>query len=121
MSEGSTELHDRATDERSAEPASERPGERAEKNDSRFARMMHSSLGWAERHVERGGDELWRKLKKRPVVGVGAAAGVGLGLAVTVGASELAIAFAAGYAAYKVIKKREPPSKALEDAARLGL
>jgi hypothetical protein len=53
------------------------------------------------------------------LLGVASAATVGFGLAVTLGASELLVGFAAGYAAYLILQKGEPPSKAIEQAAKL--
>jgi hypothetical protein len=72
-----------------------------------------------ERGVERIGDGFWKFLRRRPFVGVGLAAGVGLGAAVTFGATELAVGILAGYAAYQVLKKNMPPSKALRKALDL--
>jgi hypothetical protein len=71
-----------------------------------------------EQSIERAGDALWRVFKKQPTIGVGVATLVGLGMATLVGASELAVGLAAGVAAYHVLKKHEPPSKALEEMAR---
>jgi len=106
-------------------PSTEKPSARhaakAAASENGLARKVYDSLSTVERTFETGGDGVWRALKQRPMLGVGVAAAAGLGLAVTVGASELAIAFVTGYAAYQVLKKNEPPSKALEEAAKLRM
>lgn len=94
------------------------PGEQAPKKLNDARRRAVAAL---EHTLARGGDVVWRSFKHRPALGVSVASLAGLGLASAVGASELAIAFAAGVAAYQMLKKNEPPSKALEDAARFGL
>lgn len=78
-------------------------------------------IGALEHRLALGGDAVWRTFKRRPALGISAATLTGLGLATAVGASELAIAFAAGIAAYQILKKNEPPSQALRDAAKFGL
>jgi hypothetical protein len=75
--------------------------------------------GIFERSIARTGDMLWRLLKPRPYFGVAMAAGTGLALATLLGATEIAIAAAAGYAAYQILKKDVPPSEALGEAIRL--
>jgi hypothetical protein len=84
-------------------------------------RGIPDAFGWLESRFGSSGDHVWRALKSRPFVGVAGAAAVGLGLALTVGAGELAVAFAAGYAAYQVLLRHEPPSEAIEKAAKIGL
>jgi hypothetical protein len=88
---------------------------------SESTRRLRASLGWIERRIGIGGDGLWRALKTRPFLGVAAATTLGFGLAVTLGASELIVGVAAGYAAYLILQKGEPPTKAIEKAAKLGL
>jgi hypothetical protein len=69
--------------------------------------------------IEAGADRVWRVLKLRPYLGIAVAAGAGLLAAYTVGPAELAIAIAAGYAAYQVLTLKLPPSQALRNAARI--
>lgn len=78
-------------------------------------------IGHVEKSFERGGDSVWSALKRRPMLGVGVVSIGGVILAALIGASELAVGLGAGIAAYQILKKHEPPSKALEDAARFGL
>lgn len=83
--------------------------------------VMSRVIFRVEKSFERGGDSLWSALKKRPLLGVGVVSVGGMLLAALIGASELAVGLGAGVAAYQILKKHEPPSKALEDAARFGL
>ncbi len=72
-----------------------------------------------ENLVEHGADRLWRRLRRRPYVGVVLAGGLGVLLADFVGVGEIAIGALVAYAAYQMLAKNEPPSKALRQA--LGL
>ena len=72
-----------------------------------------------EHGFERAGDVFWKMLKRRPYVGVGLAVGAGLGAAMVIGAAELGIGIAAGYAAYQMLKRHAPPSEALRKALNL--
>ena len=84
-------------------------------------RALARALERLEKRFEHAGDMLWSALKKRPALSVGMVTVAGSGLAALIGASELVVGIGAGVAAYQVLKKHEPPSKALEDAARFGL
>lgn len=83
--------------------------------------MERVSRGTAvvERAAEELGDFVWRRLKRRPYLGVALAAAAGLTLASWVGVGELALGAFAGYAAYKVLLQHEPPSRAVRDALEL--
>jgi hypothetical protein len=105
----------------SAEDSLPPPGTEESAKDAASTKWIPASLGWMEGRLGNGGDFVWRSLRSRPLIGVAAAAALGLGLAVTVGAGELAIAFATGYAAYQVLQRHEPPSKAIEKAAKICL
>jgi hypothetical protein len=99
----------------------------SESTSTRRARAEHAPsavvrvLERMELGFERGGDVVWSELKKRPGLGVAIVSLAGLGLATLIGASELVVALGAGVAAYQMLKKHEPPSKALEEASRFGL
>lgn len=69
-----------------------------------------------ERIAERGGDWLWARLRRRPYLGVAVVGGLGFAVASTMGVGEIAFAVLAGYAAYQVLVKKEPPSQALKKA-----
>lgn len=81
----------------------------------------HVSRGTAaaERAAEHLGDLLWHRIKRRPYLGVALFAGTGLALASWIGVGELAVAAAAGYAAYKVLRQNEPPSRAVREALQM--
>jgi hypothetical protein len=84
------------------------------------ASAAHRLSARLESVAERGGDAVWRRLKHRPYLGVVLFGAAGLALASTVGAAEIAMGLVAGYAAYLVLKKNEPPSQAMRDARELG-
>jgi hypothetical protein len=86
---------------------------------SRAADVCAGATRALEHGVERVGDSTWRMLKHRPFLGVVLAAGAGLGAAVVVGAGELGIGIAAGYAAYQMLRKNLPPSEALRKTLEL--
>ena len=71
-----------------------------------------------EQRVKAEGGKLWVQLRKRPSLGVVLAGGVGLALAATVGVGELAIAIAAGYAAYQVLREGVAPRTAVENVVK---
>jgi hypothetical protein len=77
------------------------------------------ATGAIESFAERGADLLWARLRQRPYLGVAVAGGVGLALASAVGVGELAIAALCAYAAYGMLARHEPPSKAFRDAAQV--
>jgi hypothetical protein len=89
--------------------------------EQRVAQWLQRSVALVEHQIEHAGDGVWRALKTRPLIGVATAAALGLGAAMLIGASELVVAFSSGYAAYQILKKHEPPSKAFEEAAKIGL
>lgn len=72
-----------------------------------------------ERAAERAADHAWRRLRRRPYLGVAAAGAAGIALASAVGIAELAVGVFAAYAAYGILVKKEPPSQALRDAAKI--
>jgi hypothetical protein len=79
---------------------------------------MKQPVSSIDRLVARSADALWGELRRHPYFGVVAAGGVGLAAATVVGGAEIALGVLAGYAAYQMIMKREPPSQALCDAVR---
>jgi hypothetical protein len=110
-----------ATDTTDGQPDTSSTPEPGTRTQEQVRGTAKRAIGGLEHGLARGGDLLWRAFKRRPALGVSVATLLGLGLAATIGASELAIAFASGVAAYQMLKKNEPPSKALEDAAKFGL
>lgn len=73
-----------------------------------------------DRLVARGGDAVWGELKRHPYVGVAAAGGIGIALGSVVGVGQIALGVLAGYAAYQMLTKKEPPSKAFRPDAGQG-
>jgi hypothetical protein len=82
--------------------------------------LLGRASGIVERAVERGGDIVWRRLKRRPLLGVALAGVGGLVIAEAVGVGEIALGVAAAYGAYLVLKRREPPSQAVRDVMTAG-
>jgi len=72
-----------------------------------------------ERAMERVGDVVWRRLRRRPYVGVALTSATALALASFVGVGEIAVACLAGYGMFKVLRRHEPPSQAFRDAVRV--
>jgi len=72
-----------------------------------------------ERSAEAIGDVLWRRMRRRPYLGVAATGAAALALASFVGVGELAFACFAGYAMFNMLRRHEPPSQAFHDAARI--
>lgn len=73
-----------------------------------------------ERSIERIGDALWRRMRRRPYVGIGVTGAAALTLASLVGVSELAFASFVAYGMFKILRLHEPPSQAFRDAVQLG-
>lgn len=90
-----------------------------EATDSERGSVAHRATGAMESFAERGGDLLWARLRKRPYLGVAVAGGIGLALATAVGVGELAVGVVCAYAAYNMLARHEPPSKAFRDAAEV--
>jgi heme O synthase-like polyprenyltransferase len=72
-----------------------------------------------EHSMERVGDALWRRLRRRPYVGVVLTSAAALALASFVGVAEIGVACLAGYGMFKVLRRHEPPSQAFRDCARI--
>lgn len=72
-----------------------------------------------EHSMERVGDLLWRRLRRRPYVGVALTSAAALALATFVGVGEIAVACLAGYGMFKVLRLHEPPSQAFRDVMRV--
>jgi hypothetical protein len=87
------------------------------KETGEITRQKSSQLSsWIEARTEGGFDRVWRVLRRRPYMGVVAATGTAFALATLLGPVEIAFAIGSGYAAYLILKKGEPPSKAVKDA-----
>lgn len=76
-----------------------------------------------EHVTKQAGTRLWIQMKKRPSLGVALTGITGLAVAIVVGAAELAIGIAAGYAAYQVLREgvapREVARKVIEEITKL--
>jgi hypothetical protein len=72
-----------------------------------------------EHSMERVGDVVWRRLRRRPYVGVALTSVAALALASFVGVGEIAVACLAGYGMFKVLRRHEPPSQAFRDLVRV--
>src|SRR6185503_2840557 len=75
-------------------------------------RASSGALGAVERGLENTGDALWRWFQRRAYIGIALATGAGVGVATLLGPGEVAIGAAAAYAAYLMLRRRLPPSKA---------
>jgi hypothetical protein len=73
-----------------------------------------------EHSMEHVGDALWRRLRRRPYIGVGVTGVAALALASLAGVGELAFACFAAYGMFKILRQHEPPSQAFREAAQLG-
>jgi uncharacterized membrane protein len=72
-----------------------------------------------EHSMERVGDVVWRRLRRRPYFGVALTSVAALALASVFGVGEIAVACLAGYGMFKVLRRHEPPSQAFRDIVRV--
>lgn len=76
-----------------------------------------------EQIAKHAGAQLWIQLKRRPSLGVALIGITGLAVASVVGAAEIAIGMAAGYAAYQVLREgvapREVARRVIEEITKL--
>ena len=77
--------------------------------------FLHRGTVAVEHALEGAYDNVWSRLRKRPILGVALAGGAGLALASAIGVGEIAIGAMAGYAAWKMLAKRKRPSEAVKE------
>jgi len=68
--------------------------------------------------VKASASELWKLLRKRPVVGSAAIGAIGLAAATTIGVGELALALVFAYAAYEVLGEGMPAKEAAKQVVK---
>ena len=90
-----------ATGTEKAEKAVADAGKRAKDTAERAKRRAGELERTAERKAEEAGKKAVEALRRHPKAGAVAVAGVAFGLASMVGAAQVAIALASGYAAYR--------------------
>lgn len=73
----------------------------------------------AEEVTKRRGARLWGALEKRPSLGTLVVGGLVIAAADAVGVGELAMGIAAGYAAWRVLRKGKPAGEASEETGQI--
>jgi hypothetical protein len=103
------------------------PAAKAQKN--RFSQLLHDEIErvltrrttqensparYFEEAGKTAGSAVWNTMKKHSGTGVVVIGGAAIVLAELTGAAELAFGLAAGYAAYRVLRRGDSPEAALE-------